>query len=241
MARQKIRAVALDLEGTLIDLEGRNVPGEGHFGCFIQAALDCGYVLTFEQITTHSNYIIGGGDQLVAAAVAELCGGRVRQAHILELKQRYFEQYLRSHPAELRPGAIEVIERLRDMEIPIGIGSLTDTKRAECLIKATDLDWIIQFNRMVFQEDVVNIKPHPEVWIKLAEKLEVSPEELLVFEDSNTGIEAARRAGCRHVAMPVFQTHANMERLVEAGATRIYGSWRELDIERLIQSMNEEN
>lgn len=51
------------------------------------------------------------------------------------------------------------------------------------------------FDHVVTQDDVVNCKPDPEIFLYAAEKMGVRPEGCLVFEDSHLGIEAARRAG----------------------------------------------
>jgi len=57
-------------------------------------------------------------------------------------------------------------------------------------IKAHDI-----FHHIVTQDDVVNCKPHPEIFLHAAEKMGVRPDRCVVFEDSPLGIEAAKRAG----------------------------------------------
>lgn len=51
------------------------------------------------------------------------------------------------------------------------------------------------FDHVVTQDDVVNCKPHPEIFLYAAEKMGVNPKRCVVFEDSSLGIEAAIRAG----------------------------------------------
>lgn len=62
------------------------------------------------------------------------------------------------------------------------------------IIKAKDI-----FHHIVTQDDVVNCKPHPEIFLYAANKMGVDPKRCLVFEDSLLGIEAAKRAGMKHV------------------------------------------
>jgi beta-phosphoglucomutase len=57
------------------------------------------------------------------------------------------------------------------------------------------------FDAVVTGADVSKGKPHPETFLKLAKKLEVSPANCLVFEDALLGEEAARRAGMQVVAI----------------------------------------
>ena len=44
-------------------------------------------------------------------------------------------------------------------------------------------------------------KPHPDMFLAAAERMGVAPEHVVVFEDAPLGVEAARRAGMRAVAM----------------------------------------
>jgi beta-phosphoglucomutase family hydrolase len=51
------------------------------------------------------------------------------------------------------------------------------------------------FDTVVSREDVVNGKPAPDTFLEAARRLKVAPQDCLVFEDSDAGLEAARRAG----------------------------------------------
>ena len=51
-------------------------------------------------------------------------------------------------------------------------------------------------------EDVRRGKPDPEIYRLCASRLGVEPEQCLVFEDSVSGVQAAKAAGCRCVAVP---------------------------------------
>jgi HAD superfamily hydrolase (TIGR01509 family) len=52
---------------------------------------------------------------------------------------------------------------------------------------------------LVTNEDVINAKPNPEIYLKTCELINVSPSQTLVFEDNQNGIQAAREAGCNVV------------------------------------------
>ena len=69
------------------------------------------------------------------------------------------------------------------------------------------------FAAIVSAEDAVHGKPHPEVFLKAAERLQLAPEHCVVFEDAYVGIEAGHAAGMRVVA--VTTTHS-MEELKAA-------------------------
>jgi beta-phosphoglucomutase-like phosphatase (HAD superfamily) len=57
-------------------------------------------------------------------------------------------------------------------------------------------DW---FDAMVTAEDTARHKPEPDVFLEAAKRLGVDPKECVVFEDTDIGLEAARRAGMRGI------------------------------------------
>jgi HAD superfamily hydrolase (TIGR01509 family) len=64
------------------------------------------------------------------------------------------------------------------------------------LAKIGVLDW---FTVVVTAEDTVRHKPEPDVFLEAARRLGVPPAECIVYEDTDLGLEAARRAGMRGV------------------------------------------
>ena len=57
------------------------------------------------------------------------------------------------------------------------------------------------FRTMLTGDDISNPKPDPEVYLKTAGKLGVSPASCAVFEDSFVGVDAAKGAGMKCVAI----------------------------------------
>jgi HAD superfamily hydrolase (TIGR01509 family) len=57
------------------------------------------------------------------------------------------------------------------------------------------------FDAVVGAADVTRGKPEPDIFLEAARRLNVAPAQCLVFEDAPLGIEAARRAGMRAVAL----------------------------------------
>ena len=65
------------------------------------------------------------------------------------------------------------------------------------------------FKTILHAKSVKKGKPDPEIYYKAATDLGLQPEDCLVFEDSVTGAETARRAGCKTVILTT--THAAEE------------------------------
>ncbi len=92
---------------------------------------------------------------------------------------------------EILPGAKEMIHYLLQENQPVALGSAS--KNAETILKKIGL--YHNFNAIVDGNKVSKAKPDPEVFITAAEKINISPENCIVFEDSIAGIKAANSAG----------------------------------------------
>ena len=69
------------------------------------------------------------------------------------------------------------------------------------------------FDVVMTAESVTRHKPHPEMFLQAADRLGVPPDQCLVFEDSLPGLEAARRAGMRAVAVTTMHPPETFQRL----------------------------
>lgn len=67
------------------------------------------------------------------------------------------------------------------------------------------------FDAILNSSHVSHSKPHPEIYLKAIEKLELKPTQCIVFEDSVAGVESGRRAGCRTVGVMTTHTAEEMK------------------------------
>jgi HAD superfamily hydrolase (TIGR01509 family) len=97
----------------------------------------------------------------------------------------------------LKPGALELLSaRHRPMALVTSSGH----DEAHHKLRLTGLH--LYFDAVVTLADVTSPKPAPQPYLLAAERLGVSPTRCLAFEDSETGAEAAHRAGCTVVQVP---------------------------------------
>jgi len=78
-------------------------------------------------------------------------------------------------------------------KIPMAVASNGVRKNVEATLVATRLRPL--FYTIVTADDVERPKPAPDVYLEAAKRMRVKPERVVVFEDSNEGLEAARTAG----------------------------------------------
>ncbi len=120
---------------------------------------------------------------------------------------RYMEYVLKMKIDEVLPGVINFLKELKSKDIKIALGSAS--KNAMTILNQLKLkDY---FEVVIDGTKVSKAKPNPEVFLKGAEALGLTPKECLVFEDAEAGIEAAINGGfkCVGIGSPKNLGNAN--------------------------------
>jgi len=112
----------------------------------------------------------------------------------LRLMAKKNEEYLsyisNMDESEILPDVTKTLNYLSKQNQPIALGSAS--KNSKQILKKVNL--LHQFDAIVDGNDVTKAKPNPEVFLKAANKINVSAEDCVVFEDSVAGIQAANTA-----------------------------------------------
>ncbi len=156
---------------------------------------------------------VGAGENRYVGGVAELHG----KPFVLEMKRRTYEWYLELLPemGKAFPGASELVKLLRQRGIVCAVASSADRIKVEAnLTKVLGVP-LGSFAALVTGEDVVRRKPHPDIFLEAARRLSLPAESCCVVEDAVNGVQAAKAAGMRCVAVATSFPH---EELVAAGA-----------------------
>ncbi len=109
----------------------------------------------------------------------------------------YLELVDEMTPSDVLPGALDLLEYAKANHVKTAVGSAS--KNARRILER--LSMLNYFDAIIDGNSVVHTKPNPEVFIKAAQFLEVTPETCLVFEDAQAGIEAAKAAGMQVVGI----------------------------------------
>jgi HAD superfamily hydrolase (TIGR01509 family) len=97
------------------------------------------------------------------------------------------------------PGAREAVERLA-RRWPLGLASSSNRELIDLVLEQMGLSG--DFNATVSSEEVARGKPAPDVYLEAALRLGVDPTRAAAVEDSHNGIQAAKAAGMRVIAIP---------------------------------------
>ena len=114
-------------------------------------------------------------------------------------KEALYREIVREWGLKPLPGVRAWLNQLYEHEIPCAIGSSTHRLNVETGLELIGLQ--DRFRTVVTAEDVSHGKPDPEVFLVAADRLGVSAEACVVFEDAFVGIEAAHRGGMKVVAV----------------------------------------
>lgn len=107
----------------------------------------------------------------------------------------------------LKPGAKELLDYLKRNKYKIALATSSTKERALSALEQHVIEGF--FDEMVFGTEVKNGKPHPDIFIKACESVKVNPENCLVLEDSEAGIEAAFSAHIPVICIPDMKNPAD--------------------------------
>jgi len=166
---------------------------------------------------------------LVKKGLLDVSGERIGE--LARQKKEVFEELARSEGGIIE-GVGEFLEMLREKRIPLAICSGALLAEIELILEKAGLRNF--FEVIVSAEQVARGKPHPDGFVLTLEKLNLGQDEAIaatqcvVIEDSHWGLEAAKAAGMRTVAIT---NSYDAEQL--AMADKIVDHLRELSIEEL--------
>ncbi len=125
---------------------------------------------------------------------------------LLEESVVIFEELLDEHLRPM-PGLFQLLARIEMLNLPKGVATSSRRNYLEQMLSRFEL--LDRFHTTLTAEDVTHGKPHPEIYLKAAERLEIEAAEMLVLEDSQAGTESAAAAGAYVISVPHEHSRAH--------------------------------
>lgn len=180
-----IRACIFDLDGVIVDTASH------HFVAWRKLADELGVPFSSED-----NESLKGVSRVDSLEYILNKGGLVldpaTKVRLMERKnEHYLELASQTTPSNALPGVVALITELKQKGLKIALGS--SSKNAEMIL--TKLNLIDAFDVLVDGNHITLSKPDPEVFAMGAKALGLPPESCLVFEDAQSGIDAANAGG----------------------------------------------
>ena len=206
-------------EGIIFDLDGTLLDTEPLYTEATQKVLDpFGHIYSMEL----KKRCMGGDSRLSAQMTIDEYDLPMSVDEYLSTRNVYLLELFPTSP-EIK-GAGEFVSALADAQIPFGLA--TSSHKPLCDIKLSSKDWGSSFHSIVCgdNEAVKKGKPEPDIFLVCADLLDIPAGNCVVFEDSPTGIKAARSAGMRVIG--INSQYVDLADLTEA--EMIIDSYHEL-------------
>ena len=127
--------------------------------------------------------------------------------YLIQKNEDYLKYIKDINPQDILPGIFETLTILKEKKVKIGLGSAS--KNASIILDRLELTSF--FDVIIDGNQVDKSKPHPEVFLRGSEALGVNPLQCVVFEDSSSGILAAKAAGMTAVAIGAYETFTKQD------------------------------
>ncbi|WP_133127802.1 beta-phosphoglucomutase [Legionella nagasakiensis] len=181
----KVKAVIFDLDGVITDT------ADYHFMAWRQLAATLGIVLNETDCEA-----LKGIDRATSLDMILAKGGIKKTAVEKQLLAEQKNQCYRSlvttmTPKDVLPGAEELLNELRQQGLSIGLASAS--KNAFFVLERLELRH--HFDYIADATLIKNNKPHPEIFLTVAESLNVPANLCVGVEDAQSGIKAIKAAG----------------------------------------------
>ncbi len=198
-----IRIKEHSIHGIIFDMDGTMVNNMMvHHRAWQRKLSSLGLELTMEEVMEK---IHGVNEEILERLFGDRFSPEERRQIAWEKEAEYRKIF--KPELQLLEGLPVLLDQLKEIEFPFGIGTAAPGENADFVID--ELDLRSYFRAVVHAGHVNKGKPHPEVFQKAAAGIGIPTEQCLVFEDSPTGIHAAQNAGS--LAVAVLTTHRKEE------------------------------
>jgi len=175
-----IKGLIFDMDGTLIN----SIPV--HYNAWIEACSKYGACFSYDFFVGLTGRPVL---ELSKDIITKFCLD-VEPIQLVREKEVLVEKNL--NKVELIMPVMNVINAYTG-KLPMAVGTGASKQMATRLLSETGI--INQFDSIVTSDDVDNYKPSPDTFLKAAKEINIAPEECMVFEDGQLGIDASITAG----------------------------------------------
>jgi len=154
-----------------------------------------------------------GAEEYVKAAAGvqglEMTEEQIKKA--TQVRQEYFLKILSQEPLPAFPGVLELMDKaMQSDDFRVAIATSGTLEKSRAVLEAAK----VPFQKMVYVngDHVKNKKPDPELFLLAAERIGIEPADCVVIEDAPNGVQAAKAAGAKCVAVTNSTITANLSK-----------------------------
>lgn len=190
MDKPSIKAAIFDMDGLMLDTEGVERD------TFRRAATEFGYSVPDEIYLQ----VVGRTGKDAQQIFCSALGDAFPFDEIRIRWREYVDHHVTTCGVRHKAGLLDLLSLMESRSLPKAVATSTRRVRALRLLGQSNL--LSRFDVVVAADDISRGKPDPEIFLTAAQRLDVRPEECIVFEDSGPGIRAAHAAGMLAILVP---------------------------------------
>lgn len=184
-----MKAVLFDMDGVLVDSELYYMDGT------LAWMREKGFNGRFEDICK----IVGTTMDKTYELLSEMIDGRLSKKEIEIINTQYFKEHPLDYKKIMKPYALELIKKLKEMGIKIAVCS---SSPKDNIIHVLNIcGYMPYLDYVVSGDEFEHSKPSPDIYLTAAKDLGVEIKDCIVIEDSKLGIDAGKNADMTVIAV----------------------------------------
>tara|TARA_R110001583_G_scaffold6499_1_gene32801 strand:- start:23283 stop:23951 length:669 start_codon:yes stop_codon:yes gene_type:complete len=184
------QAAIFDMDGLLLDTER----------VCMQAFKQACQQLSLPFVKNAYLKIIGRNAKGIEEALMSYYGQYIEYAPLRKAWMDGYWPVVENQAIPVKAGVIDLLEWFKSQNIPVAVATSTHNKLAATKLRLANIDHY--FEHISSGCEVTQGKPHPEIFLLAARRLNIKPQQCLAFEDSNNGVLSAIAAKMQVYQIP---------------------------------------
>jgi len=145
-------------------------------------------------------------EKYIGASIEDMVSDLINKYN-LEISPEKMKEIKNNNFQNIAPGKVKIFPQIKKLlnlftklQLPMSIATGNTYHIVKKLLKEKNLSGC--FKHIITAEDVTKGKPAPDIFLETASRMNINPENILVLEDSEYGVEAAINAGMQCIAIP---------------------------------------
>ncbi len=186
----EIELIIFDMDGLMFDTE------RIYYKAWQEAAKAHGYEITWEIY----KQIVARNSRYIEKTLREILGTALPYKEIEAQKRQRSNQIIAEEGIQLKKGLLKLLSTLEAKGIKKAVATSSQREKTLSYLRLAGIE--DRFDDIICGDEVLESKPNPEIFVKVAKRLGCAVENTLVLEDSRLGIEAGKKGGMITVLIP---------------------------------------
>ncbi|MDQ3393900.1 MAG: HAD family phosphatase [Bacteroidota bacterium] len=218
--KDKIKAMIFDMDGTVVDSNKLDFEAWKHVFEQHEVALE------------YKDYIklLGATSEEIILKYLDINEDEIEE--FINKREALFKKYVNEKGLQPMPHIKGLLDQIKNAKIKMALATGAQREKLDFMLEKINL--ANYFDEIVTADDVEKGKPNAETFLKAAEKLQVSPDETIIWEDAEKGVEAAKNGNLKCIA--ITTTNEGKEGLEKADL--LIDSYKDIDLDDILKHFN---